>query len=90
VRHLGGGELNDKDASELENKGEAMGYHPRAMLFRGGDKMLMCIPDPDESKIVRNITRSIGFLEVEGQLSHVKKRKLSHSLAYTSIKVRTF
>jgi hypothetical protein len=48
----------------------------------------MCVPDPDESKIVRNITRSIGFLEVEEWLSQVKKRKLSHSLAYTSIKVR--
>jgi predicted RNase H-like nuclease (RuvC/YqgF family) len=31
----------------------------------------MCIPDPDESKIVRNITQSIGFLEVEDRLSQV-------------------
>jgi hypothetical protein len=23
--------------------------------------MLMCIPDPDESKIVTNVTQSIGF-----------------------------
>jgi hypothetical protein len=38
VRHLGGGELNGKDASELENKGEAMGYGLGAMLFGGGTK----------------------------------------------------
>jgi hypothetical protein len=47
----------------------------------------VCVPDRDESRIVRNITRSIGFPEVEDRLSQVKKRKLSHSLAYTSIKV---
>jgi hypothetical protein len=40
--------------------------------------MLMCILDPDESKIMRNITRSIGFPEVEDRLSQVKKRKLSY------------
>jgi hypothetical protein len=50
--------------------------------------MLMYIPNPDESKILRNITRSVGFTEVEEQLSQVKKRQLSNSLAYTSIKVR--
>jgi hypothetical protein len=47
----------------------------------------MCVPDADESKIVRNITRSSGFLEIEDWLSKVKKRKLSHIMAYTSIKV---
>jgi hypothetical protein len=33
-----------------------MGYNPRAMLFGEGDSMLMCMPDADESKIVKNIT----------------------------------
>jgi hypothetical protein len=50
--------------------------------------MLMCIPDPDESKIVTNITQSIGFQTLKKWLSQVKKRKISHSMAYTSIKVR--
>jgi hypothetical protein len=57
------------------------------LCFLVGDKMLMCVPDADESKIVRNITRSSGFLEIEDRLSKVKKRKLSHIMAYTSIKV---
>jgi hypothetical protein len=65
-----------------------LGYGPRALLFDGEDRMLMCIPDPDESKIVRNITKSIGFLDIEEKLCQVKKKKLSHSLAYTSIKVQ--
>jgi hypothetical protein len=42
-----------------------MGYGPGALLLGGGDQMLMCIPDHDESKIARNMTRSIGFPEVE-------------------------
>jgi hypothetical protein len=65
VRHLGGGELSDKDALELEDKAKAMGYAPGAMLFSGEDQMLMCVPDADESKIVRNITRSIRFPKIQ-------------------------
>jgi hypothetical protein len=42
--------------------------------------MHMYILNPDESKIVRNITRSFGFLEIEDRLGKVKKRKLSKSL----------
>jgi hypothetical protein len=29
MRHIGGGELNDKEVSELENKGKALGYGTR-------------------------------------------------------------
>lgn len=53
VRHLGEGELSEKEASELDHKGESMVYGPGAMLFGDGDKMLMCVPNPDESRIVR-------------------------------------
>jgi hypothetical protein len=87
MRHIGGSELSDKVDLELENKGEAMGYGPRAMLFGEKDQMLMCVPDFDESKIIGNITRSIDFPKVEDKLIQVKS-KLSHSLAYTSIKVQ--
>jgi hypothetical protein len=86
-RHIGGGELDDKEVDELEKKGKAMGYGPRAMLFGEEHQMLMCVPDSDESKIVWNITRSIGFPEIEDRLSKIKKRKISHILAYTSTKV---
>jgi hypothetical protein len=47
--------------------------------------MLMSVPDCDESKILRSFTRSICFSDIEEKLCQVKKRKLSHSLAYTSI-----
>lgn len=35
-RHLGGEELSEEKALELEDKAEAVGYDPRAMLFGGG------------------------------------------------------
>jgi hypothetical protein len=55
------------------------------MLFCEEDQMLMSVPDCDESKILRSFTRSICFSDIEEKLCQVKKRKLSHSLAYTSI-----
>lgn len=88
LRHLSEEELSEEKASELEDKAEAMGYVHGAMLFSGGDKMIMCVLDANESRIVKNITRSIEFPDIEDRLSKIKKRKLSHSLAYSSIKVK--
>jgi hypothetical protein len=88
MRHISGGELSEKEVSKLGNKGEALSYSPGALLFGGKVRMLMCVPDPDESNIFWNITQSIGFPDIKEKLCQVKKRKLSHSLAYTSIKVR--
>jgi hypothetical protein len=48
LRHLSGEDLSEEKALELEDKAKAMGYGPRAMLFGGREKMLMCVPDADE------------------------------------------
>jgi hypothetical protein len=88
IRHLVGGHLSEEEASELEGKAKAMGYRSGAILFSEGDKMLMCLSDAEESRIMKNITQSIRFLEVKDRLSKIKKRRLLHSLANTSIKVK--
>jgi hypothetical protein len=67
-----------------------MGYSPRTMIFGGGEDILACVPNAGEARIVRNIARSIGFLEIETAPSKLKKWKLSQSLTYTSIKVKSF
>jgi hypothetical protein len=72
LRYLSEEELSEEKASKLEDKAEAMGYDPGA----------------NESKIVKNITRSIGFPETKDRMSKIKTRTLSHILAYTSIKVK--
>ena len=41
VRHLDGGKLDDKEAQEIENKSEAMGYWSGALLF-GGEIKCLC------------------------------------------------
>jgi hypothetical protein len=33
MRHISGGELNEKEVSEIENKCEGLGYGLGAMLF---------------------------------------------------------
>jgi hypothetical protein len=73
----------------VENEVEAIGYRPRATIF-GGDEILTCVQNLDESRIVKNISRNVGFLKVEGQLSNLKKQKLSQSLAYTNIKAKGY
>jgi hypothetical protein len=65
TRHISGGEFSEKEVSELENKGKDLGYGPWALLFSEEDRLLMCMPDSHESKIVRNITRSIDFPDIE-------------------------
>jgi hypothetical protein len=67
-----------------------MGYNPRAMIFGGGDNILMCVTDADESKIMKNITRSIELPKIEDRLSKLKKQNLLQSLAYMSIEVKRF
>lgn len=88
TRHISGEELNEEEVSKLGEKGHTLGYDPGALLFPREDQMMMCVLDPNEMKIDQNITRSIGFPNIEEKLCLVKKKKLSHILAYTSIKVR--
>lgn len=87
---MAGDELSEEKASKLEEQTEAMCYSSWAMLFGGVDNVLLCVPDAGKAKIVKNVTRSIRFSEIEAQLSKLKKWKLSQRLAYTSIKVKPF
>lgn len=86
VRHIAGGVLNEEDASKRKEQAKAIGYNSRAMIFGGGKDVLVCIPKAREAKIVKNVARSIGFLEIEMTLSKLRKRKLSQSFTYTNIK----
>lgn len=87
---MAGDELSEEKASKLEEQTETMCYSSGAMLFGGVDNVLMCVPDAGKANIVKNVTRSIRFSEIEAQLSKLKKWKLSQRLAYTSIKVKPF
>jgi hypothetical protein len=90
TRHISGKEVNEEEVLKLGQKGKTLGYGPSALLFGGEHHMLMCKLDANKSRIVRNITQSIGFLRIVEKLCQVKKKNLSHSLAYTSIDVQRF
>lgn len=49
------------------------------MIFSGGKYVLVCVSDAREAKVVKNVARSVGFLEIETVLSKLKKQKLSQS-----------
>jgi hypothetical protein len=49
------------------------------MIFCGGKYVLVCVSKAREAKIVKNVARSVGFLEIETMLSKLKKQKLSQS-----------
>jgi hypothetical protein len=90
VRHLVDDKLSEENASKLKEQAKTMGYNSGAMLFGGGKDVFVYALDAGEAKIVKNVARSIGFLEIETALSKLKKRKLSESSSYTRIKVKAF
>jgi hypothetical protein len=90
VEHIARSELSEKNASELKEEAEALGYGSRAMLFGESNDVLVCVLHVGEARIFKNFSRSIGLPEIQVALGKFKKQKLSQRLAYTSIKVKSF
>lgn len=42
VRHIGGPQLSEENASKLKEQAEAIDYSPRTMVFGGGRCFSMC------------------------------------------------
>lgn len=90
LRHLGGQQLTEEDMSKLREFSIAGGYQPRSILFGGVNKEILgCIPDRAEAKIVNTLSKSIGFTNLESDLSSYRKQHITGSLVYSNFKVRT-
>jgi hypothetical protein len=88
-RLLVGGELSSEEISDLKDFASARGYPVEAVIFGGLDEdVLDCIPDHDGARVVNTLTKTIGFLKLEHELSELRKQHIIGILAYTSIKVR--
>ena len=61
-------------------------------MYNGTDEvdLLYCLPDNKEIFVCREMARNIGFLKLEVGLSAMSKDDLADSLAYNSLKVKTF
>jgi hypothetical protein len=70
LRHLGGQQLSEEDLSELKEFAISCGYQPRSMLFGGVDEEILgCIRDRVVAKIISTLSKSIGFLKLEKDIS---------------------
>jgi hypothetical protein len=90
LRHLGGKELSNEDVSELKEFTLASRYKPCSVLFGGvGKDILGCIPDRAGAKNVNTLSKTIGFLKLEQDLSNYRRQHIIGSLFYTNFKVQT-
>jgi hypothetical protein len=91
LQHLGGQQLSKEDISELKKFAISCGYQPRSMLFGGVDEEIMgCICDSAGAKIISTLSKSIGFLKLDKDISCYRRQHIIDSLFYSNIKVRLF
>lgn len=74
LQHLGGKQLSKEDISELKEFAISCGYQPGSMLFGGVDKEILgCIRDHAGAKLISTLSKSIGFLKLEKDISCYSK-----------------
>jgi hypothetical protein len=92
VRHASGKQLSLEQIVEVQHYDKDLKY-PRGSLVYGGnneDDFLYCLPDGKEINVCREMMDNMGFPKLELGLSAMTKDQLADSLAYNSLKVRTF
>jgi hypothetical protein len=91
LRHLGGQQLSKEDISELKEFAISCGYQLGSMLFGGVDEEVMgCIRDRAGAKIIRTLSKIVGFPKLEKDISCYRRQHIIGSLFYSNFKVRTF
>jgi hypothetical protein len=92
IRHASGKELSQEEMLEAQHYAQKLKYPKGALVFNGNDEedFLYCLPDNKEISVYREISKSIGFPKLEDDLSILSKDELAESLAYNSIKVKSF
>jgi hypothetical protein len=89
--NLIGQELSKAEKKELRDYAISCGYQPGAMLFGGiDDESLGCLRDRTWAKVVGTLSKSIGFLKLETDISRYRRQHIVGSLFYSNFKVKTF
>jgi hypothetical protein len=89
LRHLGGQELSEEDKSELKEFAISCGYQLGSILFgRVDEEILGCIHDRTGAKIISTLSKSVGFLKLETDISCYRWQHIIGSLFYSNFKVR--
>jgi hypothetical protein len=83
--------LTKAEKEELKEYAISFRYQPRALLFGGvDDEKLGCIRDQTGAKVIGTLSKSIGFLKLETDISCYRRQHLVGSLFYSNFKVKTF
>jgi hypothetical protein len=90
-QNLIGQELTKAKKEELRDYAISCGYQPGALLFGGiDDESLGCLRDRTGAKVVGTLSKSIGFLKLETDISRYQRQHIIGSLFYSNFKVKTF
>jgi hypothetical protein len=67
------------------------GYQPGAMLFGEiNEESLGCIQDRTRANIISTLSKSVGFLKLEADISRYRRQHIVGSLFYSNFKVKFF
>jgi hypothetical protein len=88
-RDILGQELSKAKKEELKEYAISCRYRPGALLFGGvNEESLGCLRDHTGAKIVGTISKSVGLLNVEADLSRYPRQHIAGSLFYANFKVK--
>jgi hypothetical protein len=84
--------LSEEEIAEAKHYAKELKYPKGSLVYNGTgeDDFLYCLPDNKEISVCWEMARNIGFLKLEVGLSAMSKDDLADSLAYNSLKVKTF
>jgi hypothetical protein len=86
-----GQELSKAKKEELRDYAISCGYQPGALLFGGvAEESLGCLWDRVGAKVVSTLSKSVGFLKLEADLSRYRQQHIAGSLFYSNFKVKFF
>jgi hypothetical protein len=90
-QNLVGQELTKAEKEELKEYAISCGYQPGALLFGGvNDEKLGCVRDHTGVKVIGTLSKSIGFLKLETDISRYRRQHIVGSLFYSNFKVNNF
>jgi hypothetical protein len=84
-----GQKLSKAEKEELKEYAISCGYRPGALLFGGiNEESIGCLRDHTGAKVVGTLSKSVGFLKVEADLSRYRRQHIVGSLFYANFKVK--
>jgi hypothetical protein len=90
-QNLIGQELTKAEKEELREYAISCGYQPGALLFGGvDDERLGYLRDQTGAKVIGTLSKSIGFLKLETDISRYQRLHIVGSLFYSNFKVKNF